>query len=308
MKTALTATNIRVFEAVARLQSVTRAAEELETSQPYISKQIAVLEEQLKIPLFSRVGRRLYLTRQGEMLQQHAKTVVDSLKRAEDQLEKSVTSSCRRLRIATSTTGMYMLPEWLASFEEEFADLEVTVLVMSCNEVEQRVMSSDVDLGIVASRPRSRSFSISVVAEDRLTLAVPKGHPLSHRPSVRLDELARERFIVREPGSATRALTERKIFQKHVDWKYRLQINHIDAIKSSLEEGLGISFISKRAIDRELQSGTLATVPVEGVNLRRPICMLVNAQNLGSKAAISFAKHITNDALQIPLAKGAARH
>jgi DNA-binding transcriptional LysR family regulator len=302
MRTALTATNIRVFEAVARLQSVTRAAEELGTSQPYVSKQIAVLEGQLSIPLFSRVGRRLHLTRQGEMLQQHAKAVVDSLKCAENLLEKSATSLCRRLRIATSTTGMYLLPKWLAGFEDKFADLEVTVLVMSCNEVEQRVMSSDVDLGFVARRPRSRSFSISVVAEDRLTLAVPKGHSLSDRPSVRLDELARERFIVREPGSATRTLTEKRIFQEHLDWRYRLQVDHIDAIKSSLEEGLGISFISKRAIDRELQSGTLAIVPVEGVDLRRPICMLANDQNPGSKSAIRFAKHITDYAAEMPLA------
>jgi DNA-binding transcriptional LysR family regulator len=193
-------------------------------------------------------------------------------------------------------------------FLDKFADLEITVLVMSCNEVEQRVISSDVDLGFVASQPRSRSFSISVVAEDRLTLAVPKGHPLSDCPSVKLDELARERFIVREPGSATRALTEKRIFQKHLDWRFRLQINHIDAIKSSLEEGLGISFLSKRAINRELLAGTLAIVHVEGVNLRRPICMLANPQNIGSKAAISFAKHITNHALQIPLAKSAPEH
>jgi DNA-binding transcriptional LysR family regulator len=75
-----------------------------------------------------------------------------------------------------------------------------------------------------------------------------------------------------------------------------LQINHIDAIKSSLEEGLGVSFISKRAIDRELQSGTLATVPVDGVDLRRPICMLTDAHRVGSKIAICLAKHIANHA------------
>ena len=85
----------------------------------------------------------------------------------------------------------------------------------------------------------------------------------------------------------------------HPEWRFRLQINHIDAVKSSIEEGLGVSFISNRAIDRELQSGTLAIVPVEGVNLRRPICMLTNAHNLGSKAAILLAKHITNHALQM---------
>lgn len=302
MKTALTATNIRVFEAVARLQSVTRAAEELETSQPYISKQIAAMEAQLNLPLFSRVGRRVYLTETGEILHQHAKVAVESLKHAEEMLLRSASTSCRRLRIATSTTGMYLLPKWLADFEQRAPDLETTVSVASATEVERRVMSGDADLGFVANRPRSRSFVVNVVAEDRLALAVQNGHPLSTRSRVRLDELGKEQFIVREPGSATRALSERRVFQTHPEWRFRLQINHIDAIKSSLEEGLGISFISKRAIDRELQSGTLAIVPVEGVDLRRPICMLANTQNLGSKAAILLAKHITNYALQMPVA------
>jgi DNA-binding transcriptional LysR family regulator len=296
MKTALTATNVRVFEVVARLQSVTRAAEELETTQPYVSKQIALMEEQLNVQLVSRVGRRLYLTPAGEMLHQHTKAVVESLKDAEDMLLR-VSASQKRLRIATSTTGMYMLPKWLAGFEEKVAGLETTVIVTSGDEVERRVISGDVDLGFIAYRPRSRSFVVSVVAEDSLALAVQKDHPLAIRSSVRLDELSKEQFIVREPESASRALTEKRVFQKHPDWKFRLQINHIDAIKSSLEEGLGISFISKRAIDRELQSGTLAVVPVDGLDLRRPICMLTNPHKFGSKVAICLAKHVANHVL-----------
>jgi DNA-binding transcriptional LysR family regulator len=298
MKTGLNATNVRVFEAVARLHSVTRAADELETSQPYVSKQIALMEEQLNIQLFSRVGRRLYLTRAGETLHQHTKLAVESLKYAEDMLIRSASASCKILRIATSTTGMYMLPEWLAGFEATATDLETTVIVTSGDEVERRVISSDVDLGFVAYRPRSRSFAVSVVAEDSLALAVQKDHPLATRFSVRLDELSKERFIVREPESASRALSEKRVFQKRPDWRFRLQINHIDAIKSSLEEGLGISFISKRAIDRELRSGMLATVPVGGIDLRRPICMLTNAHKLGSGTATCLAKHIANLALE----------
>jgi DNA-binding transcriptional LysR family regulator len=295
MKTGLDATNVRVFEAVARLHSVTLAAEELETSQPYVSKQIAVMEEQLDVQLFARVGRRLYLTQAGEMLHQHTKVVVESLKQAEEMLSRAASASQKRLRIATSTTGMYMLPEWLAGFKH-VADLETRVLVTSGDEVERQVISGEADLGFIASRPRSRSLVVHVVAEDSLALAVQRNHPLATRSSVSLDELSKERFIVREPESASRALTERRIFQKRPDWKFRLQINHIDAIKSSLEEGLGISFISKRAIDRELRSGTLAMVPVDGVDLRRPICMLTNAHKFGSKIAIRLEKHIANHA------------
>jgi DNA-binding transcriptional LysR family regulator len=297
MKTLLTATNVRVFEAVARLQGITRAAEELETSQPYVSKQIALMEAQLNLQLFSRVGRRLYLTRAGEMLHQHAKVLVGSLKGAEDMLLKAASASQKMIRIATTTTGMYMLPEWLAGFERRGADLETILIVTNGADVEQRVISGDVDLGFVASRPRSRGLVVNVVGEDSLALAVQKDHPLAVRSSVSLDELRRERFIIREPESASRALTEKRIFRKHPDWRLRLQINHIDAIKSSLEEGLGISFISKRAIDRELRSGTLAMVPVNGVDLRRPICMLSNPHKSGSGMASRIAKHIANHVL-----------
>jgi DNA-binding transcriptional LysR family regulator len=296
MKTGLNATNVRVFEAVARLHSVTLAAEEMETSQPYVSKQLAVMEEQLAVQLFARVGRRLYLTEAGEMLYQRTKVVVESLKDAEEMLSRAASASQKRLRIATSTTGMYMLPEWIAGLKY-LADLEMTVLVMSGDEVERRVLSGEADLGFIASRPWSRSLLVRVVAEDSLALAVQKDHPLAARSSVNLDELSKERFIVREPESASRVLTERKVFQKWPDWRFRLQINHIDAIKSSLEEGLGISFISKRAIHSELHSGTLATVPVDGVDLRRPICMLINAHKFGTNTAIRLAKHIANHAL-----------
>jgi DNA-binding transcriptional LysR family regulator len=297
MKTALNATNVRVFEAVARLQSVTRAAEELETSQPYVSKQIGAIEEQFNVQLFSRVGRRLYLTQPGEMLHQHAKVMMERLKDAEDMLLSTKSLSCKRLRIATTTTGMYMLPEWLATFHGKVTDIETTVIVTSGNEVEQKVISGDADLGFVAHRPRSRSFAVSVLAEDSLVLAVQKSHPLATRSSVRLDDLNKEQFIVRGPESATRALAEKRVFQNRPDWRFRLQINHIDAIKCSIQEGLGISFISKRAIDRELQSGTLTLVPIDGVDLRRPICMLTNAHRCGSQIALRLAKHIANQVL-----------
>jgi DNA-binding transcriptional LysR family regulator len=253
------------------------------------------MEEQFGVQLFTRLGRRLYLTEAGVMLRQHAKVVVESLKDAEEMLSRTASYSNKRLRIATSTTGVYMLPEWLAAFKD-VADLETTILVTSGEEVERRIISGEADLGFVASRPRSRSFRVNVVAEDSLALAIHKDHPLTTRSSVSLDELSKERFIVREPESASRALAERRIFQKRPDWRFRLQINHIDAIKSSLQEGLGISFISRRAIDQELRSGTLASIPVDDIDLRRPICMLTNAHKFGSKIAICLAKHIANHA------------
>jgi DNA-binding transcriptional LysR family regulator len=143
MKTALNATNVRVFEAVVRLQSVTRAAEELKTSQPYVSKQIEAIEEQFNVQLFSRVGRRPYLTQPGEMLHQHTKVMMERLKDAEDMLLSSKSLSRKTLRIATTTTGMYMLPEWLATFHGKVTDMETTVIVTSGNEVEQKVISGD---------------------------------------------------------------------------------------------------------------------------------------------------------------------
>jgi DNA-binding transcriptional LysR family regulator len=231
------------------------------------------------------------------MLHQHTKVMMERLKDAEEMLLSTTTLSRKSLRIATTTTGMYMLPEWLAHFQGKVTDVETTVIVTGGDEVEQKVISGDVDLGFVAQRPRSRSFAVSVLAQDSLVLAVQKSHPLATRSSVRLDDLNKEQFIVRGPESASRALTEKRVFRNRPSLRFRLQINHIDAIKCSIQEGLGISFISKRAIDRELQSGTLSLVPIDGVDLRRPICMLTNAHQRGSQLATRLAKHIANQVL-----------
>jgi DNA-binding transcriptional LysR family regulator len=106
------------------------------------------------------------------------------------------------------------------------------LLLRVVTKVERRVISGDVDLGLIANQPRARSFVVSVVAEDSLVLAVPKDHPLAFRSSVRLEELSKERFIAREPESASRALTEKRVFQKHPDWRFGLQIN--TSMQSSL--------------------------------------------------------------------------
>jgi DNA-binding transcriptional LysR family regulator len=187
---------------------------------------------------------------------------------------------------------MYMLPKWLSSFELTGAQLETKIVVTSCDEVERQIISGEVDLGLIARRPRSHSFNTSIVAEDNLVLAVQRDHPLAVRSSIRLEDLRKERFIVREPQSASRALTEKKVFQKNPECRHRLQINHIEAVKNSIREGLGISFVSKRAIERELQSGAFVAIPVAGADLRRPICILTSNNKFGSKAGQSFAEHI----------------
>ena len=293
MKTALTASNIRVFEAVARLESVSRAADELGTSQPYVSKQIAFLESQLKTQLFSRVGRRLYLTHYGEMLQGHARNAVESLKLAEETLLRSAEGSAPKLRIATTTTGMYLVPEWLAGFGNCGPELDASLIVTNGAEVERLVQAGEVDLGFVAKRPRTRACVVNVVAEDILVLAASKSHPLASDSSISLEQLRGERFIVREPESATRALSEERIFRRCTDWRFRFQVNRIDAVKASVAEGIGISFISRRAIDGELKSGTLAVVPVNALDLRRPICMLSNPRGSMSKIASGLATYIS---------------
>jgi DNA-binding transcriptional LysR family regulator len=292
MRNVLNATNVRVFESVARLQSVTRAAEEMEISQPYVSKQIAVLEEKFAVSLFVRKGRRLYLTPAGEILNQHAGAALKSLRVAEDNLLSSASAGQGRLRIATSTVGMYMLPNWLASFEAKNANLETTLLVMSCDEVEQQVISGEADLGLTRRRPRSRSVKATVIAEDSLVLAVHRDHPFAAASSIRSEDLRTEQFIVREPQSASRALTEQRFFRHNPQSRFRLQINQIDAVKESIQAGLGISFISKRAIDKELQSGAFVATSLAGVDLRRPICILESTNKFRPRAGALFAEHI----------------
>ena len=267
---------LRVFAAVARHLSFTKAGQELFISQPAVTKHIRELEAQYGQRLLARRGSKVALTEAGRLLHAHADAVAAATRQLDEQLLglRNPDEASGRLRLGASTTlSQYVLPGWLPAFQRRYPLVQLSLRSTNSERVAAALLEGELDLGFVEGRTRSRDLHYELLLPDELVAvrrATPAGPPTQPRP---LAEALSGPLVLRERGSGTlevleMALRERKI--KLNSLRVACYLDSTEAIKSYLEaapEALG--FVSRQALQRELAAGRLEVVPLQGLALPR---------------------------------------
>jgi DNA-binding transcriptional LysR family regulator len=282
----MTIRQLEVFLAVARAQSFSRAAERIHLSQPTLSQHMHQLEQELGAPLFVRQSRSVTLTEAGRVFEDYARqlvTTLDAGKQAIAQLDGLARGS---LVVGAGTTpGTYVLPDVIARFQEKYPGVTVELRVASSKAVEQRLRNGEVDVALVGGHilgPRERCVNAGIV--DELRLIVPTGHP-RRTGALSRAQLARERLLIREEGSATRQVTERALRNAGVAIGTTMELDHTETIKRAVMAGLGVAFVSRYAIENELRAKRLRVMPVKGLRIRRHFHVIYDERRpLGASA------------------------
>lgn len=258
---------LRTFLAVARHGNFTRAAREVFLTQPAVSMQMRQLETILGTPLFKKSGRDLRLTDAGEALREEAVRVLAAARGAEEAVAAAVGLRRGRLDVGASTTpGIYLLPPLLAKFRSKYPGISVTLSIDNSSTIAEKVATGALDLGFVGWEADLREVSSEKVCEDELVVIAPPG---TKRLSP--EDLAASRFIQREEGSATRALTEAWFRKRGLDCRPAMELNSPEAVKRAVAAGLGVAVLSKLAVAWEVADGRLAVVSVPDFPIRRPL-------------------------------------
>jgi len=267
---------LRVFQAVGRHLSFTKAAQELFVSQPAVTKHIHELEKQHGQRLLERRGARVALTEAGRLLLAHAEAVAASAQLLADQLGalRDPDEAAGRLRLGASTTlSQYVLPGLLPAFQARYPRVQLTLLNANSERIAEALLRGELDLGFVEGRSKSRDLHYELLLPDELVAvrrAAPAGPPALPLPLA--DALAHP-LVLRERGSGTLEVLEfalRELKIKLSSLQVVFYFDNTEAIKSYLEaapEALG--FVSRRALARELASGRLEIVPIAGLHLPR---------------------------------------
>lgn len=261
---------LRVFEAVARTGSFSKAARELSITQPAVTFQIRQLEAQRGVALFERIRRRPGLTQAGQTLYQYAQRIFALAEEAEQALEHARGLKAGRLRlIASLTAAAYYLPPVVAAFKRRYPGIQVQLVVDNSHRVAERILSLADDLGVLTGEPKDPHLVLEPFCEDPLVLIVHPQHPWARRRTVSLRELAAQPFILREPGSATRALIESRMAADGIGLRVTMELGSNEAIKRTVELGNGVTLISAAIVRREVEAGRLAMLRVRGPGLVR---------------------------------------
>jgi DNA-binding transcriptional LysR family regulator len=258
----LTLRQLKVFEAVARHLNYTRAAEELFLTQPAVSMQVKQLEESLGVALFEQLGKRIHLTEAGQEVLAYARTVTQQLDELESVLNRIKGLSGGKLRISVATTANYFIPTLLGTFSRRYPEVTVSLDVTNREALLQQLSENTVDLVIMGQPPSGLDVEAEAFMENPLIIVAPPGHPLAHQKKIPLKRLQEEVFLVREPGSGTRSAMERFFAEREIHLKTGMEVGSNEAIKQSVQAGLGLGLLSRATIEQELELKRLVVLDV----------------------------------------------
>ena len=266
---------LKVFRAVAQQLNFRKAAEHLFLTQPAVTLQIKALENDLGVRLFDRTAGKISLTRQGSVLLAYASKLAELASEAERELTADDGHASGELALGASTTiAQYVIPWLLRAFLGENPRVLVSLHSGNTAEIVRLLLEDKISLGLIEGPTRDQGVRTERFMEDELVL-ITLPHFESDRLSTR--ELAASTFLLREHGSGSRRVVEsalEKAGLKLKSFKRVMELDSTEAIKSAVEAGLGVGFVSRWAISKELDLGVLKSIPVDRIRVTRQFTLI----------------------------------
>ncbi|WP_238375943.1 LysR family transcriptional regulator [Ectothiorhodospira magna] len=261
---------LQILEAIVRLGSFTRAAEELFLTQPTVSMQIKKLSETVGAPLFMPAGRNVEPTEAGREVYRAARTLMDALVDLEIRLADLKGLKRGRFRLGVITTAKYFAPEILGAFCEAYPGIDVSLKVSNRHRVIERMSNHEDDLYIFGE-PDTIGLPVEAtyLAPNPLIIVARADHPLVGASNIPLERIVQERFILREPGSGVRDTITRLFGEHGLKPNVRMELGSNEAIKHAIIAGLGISILSLHSLNLDAGAGRLSMLNVAGFPIQR---------------------------------------
>jgi DNA-binding transcriptional LysR family regulator len=289
---------LAAFVAVVERRSFSQAAERLGVTQPAVSLQVRALEKRLGTQLLDRSGRRVEPTEAGMRLYRGAQRLLSLEEQLLDEIagegEGELTGE---LRLGASTgPAAIVVPLLLCEFQRQHPPVRVALTVSDTQSIVDQVAARELELGIVGAARRQRAVRFEPFFQDEVILVCPPGHPFAGR-TVTLDELREESLIVMQEGAGVRQIVEdelREVGTRLRDLDVRLELGLQESVRSAVQAGYGVTFISRSAVEPELAAGTLTAARVDGLEATREISLVRAAGRAPTRVADAFVEFARN--------------
>lgn len=282
---------LAIFHAVAKSGNLTRASEVLCISQPAVSKQLRGLEKSLGTALFHRLSKGVQLTEAGHLLLEYSTRLFALETEAEQALAELRELQRGRLVIGASTTiGIYLLPEVMGAFQQFHPRIELQLEIANTQKIQQELRAHKIDLALTEGVIAGVEWQADAFCNDEIIVIAAKDHALAKRKILTVGQLKHERILLREVGSGTRHVVECAFEEKAVALQSVMSLGNTEAIKRAVAGGMGIAFVSRLAVEDELKSGELVKLQLADWKIEREFYRLRLKGNYESRAAREFMR------------------
>jgi DNA-binding transcriptional LysR family regulator len=295
---------LEIFVKVAELGSFSRAAETLFLTQPTVSEHVRALEDELGVQLLDRLGRGAAPTRAGTLLLGYAQRILALSREAAQAIAQFQGRVSGELLVGGSTVpGEYVLPALIGAFRTKYPDVSVSLRIGSSREVQGWVEEGRLEIGVVGAPPAARALQARPLMADELVVVVAADHPWAARQTVTLDDLRAEPMVVRERGSGSRETFEQALQGVGLDLgAFRVvgEIASTQAIKQAVRAGVGVSVISRRAVEDECRARLLACARLGDLHISRAFHLITHRDRSRSPLAQAFLAFVESQPLELP--------
>jgi len=264
---------LKIFCKVVELRSFSKAGQTIYLSQPTVSSHIKDLEDHFGCRLIDRLSKEAVPTKAGELLYGYARKMLRLSEETEAALAEFVGKIKGHLSIGGSTIpGGYLLPRIIGAFAKQYPDVTISLMVADTAKIISEIAAGYLELGVVGAKSGEKKISQEILIQDQLGLIVPADHPWAGKKSVPLAALRDELFIVRERGSGTLASIQLSLARQGYrieDFRIVAELGSTEAVRQGIKHNVGVSILSTLAVAEDLKAGSLKSLAVEGLNLKR---------------------------------------
>lgn len=293
---------LKIFCKTIELKSFSKAGEYVHLTQPTVSSHIKDLENHFECRLIDRLGKEVAPTKAGELLYGYAVRLTALMDQAEAALNEFQGKIKGRLVMGGSTIpGGYILPNIIGSFTKVYPDVKILLSIADTEEIITRILSGEIEFGIVGAKITGKSILQEKLMEEDMSLIVKSDHKWAKKKTVTLKMLSKEPFILREPGSGTLKTLDERFTSggfSIYDFNIIAEMGSTAAVCQGIKSGVGVSILSPVAVKEELSVGSLKSIRVENINLKRIFYLARHKHKSLSPISTAFIKYLKRECEQ----------
>ncbi|MDV4152305.1 LysR family transcriptional regulator [Clostridium sp. AL.422] len=283
---------LRIFYETATHLNMTKVAKEMYISQPSISQSINELESELEVKLFDRIGKKIYLTHEGEVFLNYTRRILNLYEESVKTIRDINLNLKGKLIIGASTTiGIYILPEIIREYSSEFKDIEISLIIGNTKHIEKLILENKVDFAFVEGDINSEEISKEAIWRDELVFICGEENNLRQYKEISGKELEKQKLIMREEGSGTREHTEMFLKKNNIKFNTFLELGSTEAIKKTVEANLGVGCLSYRVVRDKIKSKELYMFRLNEGKIERDLFLILHSDKFISNNMKTFIEY-----------------
>ncbi len=287
----MTLKHLKVFITVCECGSMTKAAKKLFIAQPSVSLTISEIEKYYNIKLFDRISKKLYLTKPGEKILEHSLYMIDLFDKMEDEIKSYDKKSSLKVG-ASITIGNFLLPYFIKKFQNQHKEVKVNIFIDNSKNIENLVLENQIDFGLVERKITNKSIKAEIFMSDELIIICSPEHSLCNRKNITIKDIMKEKFILREKGSASREKLETTLKAHNIEIKPIWESISTQSIIKAVEQNLGISILPYFLVKEYIESNKINKLLIEKLNLKRNYYIIYHKNKFLTPTIFNFLNQI----------------